>query len=85
MSPPESTYVVQQEAGTEEGLQAWTDIATVKVPHRTKRSTVLREALKEAGISPVDGTELTLRVLDADSAEETTVRGKPRDPEWEIG
>ncbi len=81
---PESTYVVQQRDGERGDHNGWQDIATVTVPNRTKRATVLRIALKQAGISPVDGTELVLRVLDADSAEETKVTAQTRDSYWTI-
>ena len=94
MSPPESTYVVQQSieisadgmdvGAVLAGKRVWLDLATVTVPHRTKRRTVFEKGLAQAKLSPVDGVEYVLRRLDADSAEETTARGKPRDPEWEI-
>ncbi len=78
---PESTYVVQSRSDADK----WIDLATITVPNRTKRATVLRLALARAGLSPEDGAVLTLRVLDADSAEETKVTAQTRDSYWTIG
>ncbi len=77
------TYVVQQQRelllqtiGGDEtdssgnGLPrvAWVDIATVEVKPRTKRDTVIKEALAKAGIDPM-GEPPEVRALDAESAE----------------
>lgn len=64
----------------------WREIATVTVPPRSKRRTILAAALAEAEIKPeVGGGTLTFRVLDEDSARPIQAAPKLRDPEWEIG
>lgn len=85
------TYVVQQlqvvgelEAdgvGVMQKTEAWLDIATVRVPPRTKRRVVIRQALQEAGIKPGEVTE-RLRALDVDSAEVLEFEPHQPDPEW---
>lgn len=75
----DTTYVVQVErkglrwVDTDgeivgEPATAWMDVATVKVPPRTRRATVIPAALKEAGIKPGDGEQPRVRVLDEASA-----------------
>ncbi len=51
----------------------WRDVATVTVPARTHRKTVVEKALKDAVIEPPAGEQLRVRVLDADSARPFTV------------
>lgn len=75
-----STYVVQQQAGT----GVWHDIATVEVPARTKRLTVIELGLAEAGITPADGP-VFVRVLDESSAREVAmVADVPAEPGWKV-
>ncbi len=63
-------YVVQEarEVELSDGGQVWHDIATVTVPPRTRRATVLTTALEQAGIKEEDAGPI--RVLDEESAEE---------------
>lgn len=64
-----ATYVVQKREvqGNPHGA-FWVDIAQVTVPIRSQRKTILREAVAQ-------GLELpaTVRILDADAAEEVPV------------
>ena len=71
-----SEYVVQRRDSDGQ----WQDVATEKVPARTKRSTILRNVMKVD--SPMAGT---YRVLDAESAHEMTVTLKDQPPLLEIG
>ena len=71
----EVVYVVQRERratvennGGSITDKVWEDIATVWVPIRTKRATVIKRALEKANIS-ADGDPPKLRALDAESAE----------------
>lgn len=91
----DTTYVVQaqREVGVQitpdsdalEWIDAWVDIATVTVPHRTPRKIVFRQALKQADLKPRPDVEpLRLRALDAASAAEQTVEARQPDPEWVI-
>lgn len=94
MPPSEATYVVQAlklathpalENGDEPPImEAWIDLATVTVPGRTKRATIIGKALREAGILPTEAEPLRLRVLDARSAHVTVVGLRQRDPELEL-
>lgn len=66
-------------------MEAWQDIATVTVPHRTPRKIVFRQALKQADLKPTpDAEPLRLRALDAASAADTVVPAVQPDPEWVI-
>lgn len=59
----------------------WTDIATVTVQPRTQRTTIVLQAIKEAGIRP-DLTD-RFRVLDEEVAQELAVSKKePAEPEY---
>lgn len=94
----EITYVVQMQrnvsrfydedqdtAFADPAGYAWRDIATVKVPPRTKRSTVIKQALREAGILPnADGSKPKLRALDVDSAEVHEPEAHQPAPEWRL-
>lgn len=91
----EVVYVVQiedqlllKDVGEGEGPGGgvvWSDIATVKVPPRTKRSTVIKQALREAGILPnADGTKPKLRALDVDSAEVHEPEAHQPAAEWRL-
>lgn len=85
-----SRYVVQMKddvttatgagSGTAE-KQMWVDVATVSVPAKTKRKTVIEKALAQAGL---DSGELTLRVLDEDSAHESVVEWEQPPPRLKI-
>ncbi len=59
----------------------WCDIATVTVPARSKRKTIIEAARAKVAIE----LPATLRVLDADAAREFPVGLKPRMPELVIG
>lgn len=79
-------YVVQQSRNIDGiGQQGpiWEDIATVEVEPRTKRSTVIKKALAEAGIAPSD-TAPKLRALDAESAEVHEPEGYQPPMEWRL-
>jgi hypothetical protein len=87
-------YVVQQQRGVSrfmdedadgDGDAAWIDIATVDVPPRTKRKTVIQKALAEAKITPAeDGTAPRLRALDAESAEVHEPEAHQPPMEWKL-
>lgn len=89
------TYVVQMQRGVSRWMDeatdgavatdAWQDIATVNVPPKTKRDTVIKAALKQAGIQPANGGDsLRLRALDGRSAEVTEAKPDAPDPQWEL-
>lgn len=84
------TYVVQIERELPhprpEGIEkAWQDIATVTVPPRTPRKTVIKKALAEAGITPnADGSKPRIRALDVDSAEVHEPEPHQPPPEWRL-
>jgi hypothetical protein len=86
----EAVYVVQQrrEGGKDvPGVQAdyvWEDIATVTVPARTHRKTVIEKALDQAFAPTAPGTSV-LRVLDEGSARETKVEMEQPPPRLKIG
>jgi len=75
-----SKYVVQRQ-DTLEGVETWTDIATVAVPPRTKRKTILEKALAEAG----ERQEGLYRVLDEESQREMRVSLEEQPPRLKIG
>jgi hypothetical protein len=82
----ESTYVLQQlrgefeRAGTTYG-DVWEDVATVTVPARTKRKSIITAALKKAGLEPEK--PIKVRVLNADSAHVSEVQAS-REPRLRI-
>lgn len=89
------TYVVQIEdelllqdvgEGTSPGGGiVWSDIATVTVPPRTKRSTVVTQGLMQAGITPDPGKPAPrVRVLDEDSAHVHEPEAKQPPAEWVV-
>lgn len=81
-----SFYTLQVRGSREvKGKYGWDDVATIAVPHRTKRRTIIQRALAEAGYNPDGGQRLTVRVLDEASARETPVGPKEQPLEWEIG
>jgi hypothetical protein len=79
----QSTYVVQiyfEDAGH------WADAATVEVPPRTKRKTIIEKAFAESGVdAPPLGKTWRVRVLDEESAREIPVGSKQQPPILEIG
>lgn len=74
-----ATYVVQRAIEVTEGMEtpitdAWEDVATVEVPAKSKRATVIQMGLAKAGIVVKPGDDpLRLRALDARSAHVSTV------------
>lgn len=86
----EATYVVQRwEENAIEGVgdpkPGWFDIATVTVPARTHRKTVIAKALDEARAVPLPGGKIHVRVLDEESATAATVESVQPDPQLRIG
>ena len=76
-----AVYVVQRRG---ENPQMWFDIATVEVPARTKRLTVIDRALGEAGLHPSEGP-VAVRVLPAAAAEVLEMRSDvPVEPRWKV-
>src|SRR4051812_26405617 len=75
--PDHETFVPNAEG------HLWHDVATVEVPPRSKRRTIIERALNAAE-TPIE-LPVTLRILDADAAREFPVGLKPRDPELVIG
>jgi hypothetical protein len=65
----------------------WKDVATVTVPARTHRKTVIQKALEQAQEdTDIDVTDaLTVRVLDAKSARVTPVETEQPPPRLKIG
>jgi len=61
-----SKYVVQ--VMTNENERVWQDVATVEVPPRTKRKTIIEKAHEEAGILEANAGGKVVRVLDEESA-----------------
>jgi hypothetical protein len=80
----ESTYVIQMRqlvlVGGKTGDERapsdseWVDIATVTVPARTKRKSIIAAALKKAGLEPEK--PIKVRVLNADSAHVSEVQAE---------
>jgi hypothetical protein len=93
----EAVYVVQHSAvlqiqddgGPGSRVEAWVDIATVTVPARTHRKTVIEKAIDQAAENEdvdLDLTAaLTVRVLDAESARVTPVEMEQPPPRLKIG
>lgn len=88
-------YVVQVQVGSESERRSageevkltgkrWEDVGTVTVPARTKRRTIIEQALNTENGRKLS-LPVTLRILDADAAREFPVGLKPRDPELVIG
>lgn len=77
------TYVVQRRAN-DLGEEVWADIATITVPARTKRRTVIEAGLSKAGLHPSEGP-VAVRVLDARAAEVVElVADVPVEPRWKV-
>jgi len=70
----ESTYVLQLLREGAEPEDMWEDIATVTVPVRTKRKSIITAALKKAGLEPEK--PIKVRVLNADSAHVSEVQAE---------
>lgn len=84
----EQTYTVQQQEtlpDSESGQERWRDVATVTVPARTHRKTIIKKALEQANVAPTPGSSLRLRVLDADSARVETVGAVQPPPQLTFG
>lgn len=77
------TYVVQLEVQHETDGAYWVDLATVTVPPRTPRRTVIKRALAEADVKP-GGAAPRVRVLDADSAEVHEPEAHQPPMEWRL-
>lgn len=75
-------YVVQQRFVQAEQV-CWLDLASVTVPPRSKRSTVIRAAIEQAGVKVEPG--MVVRVLDAGSAVEVPVGTRQPPAELVIG
>lgn len=87
----DSKYVIQHRVEVADGQNgdgavAWEDIATVSVPPRTKRKTIIEKAFAEAGVNaPPLLTTWHIRVLDEESAREIPVGAKEQPPKLVIG
>lgn len=81
----ESVYVVQHHVQHGDAPTSWEDIATVRVPSRTKRATVIEKALEAAEFAREPGFAVELRVLDEDSARQTVVEWEQPPPRLKIG
>jgi hypothetical protein len=83
----EAVYVVQKQQeegeGPDDRHMAWVDIATVTVPARTHRKTVIEKALGDAGLDLTGG--VVVRVLDEGSARESKVETEQPPPRLKIG
>lgn len=83
------TYVVQMREtlpDADTGAERWRDVATVTVPPRTTRKTVVTKALMQAGIAPDPGKPAPrVRVLDEESAFVHEPEAKQPPAEWVIG
>jgi hypothetical protein len=75
-----STYVVQRQDG-----EHWNDLATVEVPQRTKRKTIIEKALEEAQHIPAVGARIAVRVLDGPSSEVLYVTAEEQPPRLKVG
>lgn len=78
-----SEYVVQVlEAGDiapGDTRASWVDVATVTVPSRTKRKSVILAGLKKAGLTPEAPIEV--RALNAESAQTMSVSVETPEPQ----
>ena len=79
-----SKYVVQVSTG-QDGY--WEDVATVEVPPRTKRKTIIEKAQLEAekALFQVGENASPVRVLDEESARPLSVQNVPGPPHLVIG
>jgi hypothetical protein len=83
----EAVYVVQAQRDAEDDSgvlwRGWEDIATVKVPARTHRKTVVEKALGQAS-TDLSGGPILVRVLDEQSARETKVETEQPPPRLKL-
>jgi hypothetical protein len=83
-----AVYVVQRRIGADQEPMieppVWEDVATVTVPARSKRATVIEAALRSDAGKRVT-LPVTVRVLDVDAAREHPVGLREREPELVIG
>lgn len=83
------TYLVQMaelDDAVLDKLTRWVDLATVTVPPRTTRKTVVTKGLMQAGITPEPGKPAPrVRVLDEESAFVHEPEAKQPPAEWVIG
>lgn len=68
-----------------DGLERWKDVATVTVPPRTKRRTIIEKGLKDANVTIQPGQTLYVRALDEESARETKATVSQPAPQLELG
>lgn len=82
----EATYVVQVRR-EEVDYPSWDDVATVTVPAKTKRKTVIAKAVEEAGtdLTLLPTMPVRLRVIPAEHAEEIKVEMEQPPPQLKIG
>ena len=66
----QSRYVVQMMTVENGAESQWQDIATVEVPPRTKRKTIIEKAAEQADrpLVAIGGDGVVMRVLDEESA-----------------
>jgi hypothetical protein len=85
----EAVYVVQKQQeegeGPDDRHMAWVDIATVTVPARTHRKTVLEKAVEENGQFEFDRSPVVVRVIPLEHAEAITVEWEQPPPRLKIG
>lgn len=74
-------YVVM----TKDASGYWSDVATVAVPKRTKRDTVIRRALEQVGMTRGRPAEMTVRVVPLEHAQEIPVSWEQPPPQLVIG
>lgn len=78
-----SKYVVMVAYTDGIATEAWQDVATVTVPPRTKRKTIIEKAMAQPDVEIVDPT--CVRVLDEESAREIPVEMEEQPPRLKIG
>jgi hypothetical protein len=85
----EAVYVVQQQEeidyAPDETFMAWVDIATVTVPARTHRKTVIEKAVEENGQFEFDRSPVVVRVIPVEHAEAITIEWEQPPPRLKIG
>jgi hypothetical protein len=80
----EIAAIVKQPDGEPREVRAWEDFATITVPARTHRKTVIEKALEQAAITPVPNAAMNVRVLDEQSARETRVETEQPPPRLKL-
>lgn len=83
----EAAYVVQMRDPDHADGKVWEDVATVTVPAKTKRKTVIAKAVEEAGtdLTLLPTMPVRLRVIPAEHAEEIKVEMEQPPPQLKIG